>query len=118
MLTRKERKLKLSQLLNGTATTTICINDEPVVVKYRTNLITEETQAQTSEKDDDATLRKVLSDTIVEWDLMDDNDPPKPVPCTDDILKLIDTRTLSGIWMCLLESSCPNVKTGNTSNAG
>lgn len=108
----KDNNMRLSKLLNATNITTVFINDEPVDVKYRVNLITDETTAHATERDDDAFLRKVLSDTIIEWDLTDEND--QPVPCTDDILKTIDMRILSGIWIALLEASVPNVRTGNT----
>lgn len=111
MLSRKERKLRLSQLLNASNTTTILINDEPVVIKYRTNLITDETTAQANESDDEKFLIKVLSKTIIEWDLTDDNDVP--VPVSDDLLKSIDSRILSEVWTALLEASSPNVKTGS-----
>lgn len=104
--------MRLSKLLNATNTATVLVNDDPIRITYRVNLITEETTAQATERDDDAFLRKVLSQTVVEWDLTDEND--QPVSCTEDILKSIDTRILSGIWMSLLEASSPNVQTGNT----
>lgn len=108
--------MKLSDLLNQTGTVAILVNNETINIKYRTNLLTDENKSKALENkdNDDAFLRDVLVKTIIEWDIVDDHN--NPLPCNDEVLREIDSRILSEMWMILLEDSCPNVKTGNTSN--
>lgn len=108
--------MKLSNILNGTSSLTVELNGEKLKVKYKTNLMSDEMQEKVrSILDEDEALRNIVADTIVEWDMSDDDGIP--VECSADILKLIDTRVVAGLWQAMVEDSRPNLKTGNISTA-
>lgn len=109
--------ISLAELKSNTRTVVIPYFDDAVRVTYLPSELTPTVESQirvSAVEDDNSVMLDVLSRLIVEWDVMDGDEP---LPHTPEVLTHLPTPFLSAIFQGIREDMAPKPKSGRSSFA-
>lgn len=107
--------ISLNHLKNDVRSCTVNYGGESAQVTYRPSVLTPASNAQrkqASEEGDTNVGVAMLCEMLISWEVMDDADPPKPVPITPETLSQLPDPLLTAVLNACREDMYPNPKTG------
>jgi len=112
--------VSITHLVRDRRTVTVPVGDEHLTITYRPGGVTAETEARLRQYADDqrggAALVALLTDCLVEWDLLDE--AGKPLPINAKVLSSLPTLFLNQVVQTITEDMRPNLSSGGVSAAG
>ena len=112
--------VSITHLVRDRRTVTVPVGDESLTVTYRPSGFTTETETRLRQYADDqrggAALVALLTDCLVEWDLLDE--AGKPLPINAKVLSGLPTLFLVQVVRAITEDMRPNPLSAGGSGAG
>lgn len=112
--------IKLSQLYHDRANVLVHVDGGVVSVTYRPSKITpileESIQKRINEQRGGAALVELLTESVIDWDLLDNDE--KPIPPSREIFEKLPIKFLSLVCQAILEDLRPNPQRGGSFASG